>query len=277
LVGKSKKYFHSEDLSGRRKYRSVFGKEIDFALRMQDIRSLLIYPLKETKLQTEGDAGENILGCIVIGRRGRNSFSETERNLAGIMSQEAAKAISNSLTYLKIKELAIKDGLTGLYNHRHFQEMLSHALARSDRFPEKVSLLLIDVDNLKQINDTHGHKAGDMVLASVGLAISESLRRIDTSARYGGDEFTIILPNTGEKGARTVAEKIRQKVERIALKFRGEELKVTLSLGIAVYPQNASNKDSLIEKADRALYEAKRLGRNRIVYYEDIFSEEQVS
>lgn len=275
LVIETKKYFYSEDLSAREKHRSVLGKEIDFACGIKDIKSILIYVLKEPK--TQPDEEENILGCIVIGRKTKKVFNEGERSLAEIMSQEAAKAISNSLSYLKIKELAITDGLTGLYNYRYFHERLSEALARSDRFPENVSLILVDVDKFKQLNDTHGHQAGDMILKSLAQAISGELRRIDILARYGGDEFAIILPHTNEKGAKKVAEKIRQKVENISLKFKGQEIRVTITVGISTYTENSSTKDSLIEKADRALYEAKRLGRNRVVHYGDIFLKEVVS
>ncbi len=277
LVVETKRYFYSEDFSAREKYRSVLGKEIDFACGIKDIKSILIYLLTEPK--TQEDEEENILGCIIIGRKTKRVFNEGERSLAEIMSQEAAKAISNSLAYIKIKELAITDGLTGLYNYRYFHERLSEALARSKRFPENVSLILVDVDKFKQLNDTYGHQVGDMVLKSLAQAISEELRRIDILARYGGDEFAIILPHTSENGAKRVAEKIRQRTEGMLLRFKGQEIRVTLTMGISTYAENSSTstEDSLIEKADRALYEAKRLGRNRVIHYGDILLKEVVS
>src|SRR3990172_8967422 len=161
LVSESQKYFYSEDLSAREKYRSVFGKEIDFAWGINKIKSIFIYPLKETKSSILQE-NENTIGCIIIGRKTEKAFSEEGRNLIEIMCQEAANSISNSLTYNRAKELAIRDSLTGLYNHRYFQERLDHEIARSDRFLEKLSLILIDVDNLKLLNDKYGHQAGDL-------------------------------------------------------------------------------------------------------------------
>jgi len=272
LVSESQKYFHSEDLSAREKYRSVFGKEIDFAWGINKIKSIFIYPLKETKSSILQE-NENTIGCIIIGRKTEKAFSEEGRNLIEIMCQEAANSISNSLTYNRAKELAIRDSLTGLYNHRYFQERLDHEIARSDRFLEKLSLILIDVDNLKLLNDKYGHQAGDLILISIAQLISSSLRDIDMVARYGGDEFAILLLHTNEKGSKVIGERLKHKVEKTALKFKGKELSVTVSLGIATYPENASSKAALIEKADCALYEAKRLGKNRTLHYEDIAEE----
>ncbi|MCI0455121.1 MAG: diguanylate cyclase, partial [Candidatus Dadabacteria bacterium] len=272
LVSETQKYFYSDDLSAREKYRTVFGREIDFAWGINKIKSIFIYPLKEptTPINQEG---ENTIGCIIMGRKGDKAFTKEERSLIETMSKEAANSISNSLTYLRAKELSIRDGLTGLYNRRYFQERLAQEIARADRFPEKLSLVLMDVDNFKHINDTYGHEAGDLILISLAQLISESLRRIDIAARYGGDEFAILLLHTNEKGSKTLGEKIKHKVEQSQLKFEGRELSVTVSLGIATSPETEPTMDDLIQRADRALYQAKRLGKNRTLHYVDIAEE----
>jgi GGDEF domain-containing protein len=199
FVAESGKHFHFDDISARSQYRSVFGKEIDFALGIKNIKSVLIYPFHETFQDIE-NVDQVVLGCVVIGRRTKNPFNAGEISLAKIICRESAKSMTSSLNFQKVKELAIRDGLTGLYNHRHFQEMLSYTIVHSDRYSAQASLLMIDVDDLKVINDTYGHQAGDTVLSSIGNVLSETLRKVDIPARYGGDEFAVILPNTNKRG-----------------------------------------------------------------------------
>jgi len=158
-----------------------------------------------------------------------------------------------------------EDGLTGVYNHRYFQEQLRHELSRARRYKRDLSLLLLDLDRFKQFNDRLGHRSGDSLLKEVSRFFENSKREPDTVARYGGDEFTLILPETSREEALAFARRLRADFE--AVHFGGQtedELKITISIGVASYPGDAESAEELIEIADQALYRAKRAGRNCI-------------
>lgn len=166
-----------------------------------------------------------------------------------------------------LREMAIRDGLTGLFNHRHFKAIMKRELARVVRYERPLSLIMLDVDHFKNYNDTHGHPAGDEVLKTLADIISTRLRVVDCPARYGGEEFVVLLPETDITGGRTVAEDIRAKVEDYPFKGRESQPlgKVTVSLGVAEFNADPSELSSLLERADEALYRAKNEGRNRVV------------
>ena len=183
----------------------------------------------------------------------------------------------------KLRELSTQlemradtDGLTGLYNHRHFQGHLERELARALRYNEPISLLLVDLDFFKSVNDRYGHQTGDEVLRKVSTIFGEVLRNVDYAARYGGEEFVAILPGTDAAGALTTAERLRKAAEDLKIDSGDGKtnVKVTLSCGVADYPSCATERKSLIAAADSALLFAKRKGRNRVVFFRDIAGSE---
>ena len=167
---------------------------------------------------------------------------------------------------LTLKELTIRDGLTGLYNHRHFQETLAVEILRSKRHAKTFSLVFLDVDFFKQYNDTHGHLHGDAVLVALSKLLIAGLRKTDVAVRYGGEEFVLLLPETSKENAFALAGTIREKIA--AHPFPGRETqpqgKVTVSMGIAAFPEDGSDSSTLLHRADEALYQAKNGGRNRV-------------
>ncbi len=167
---------------------------------------------------------------------------------------------------LTLKELTIRDGLTGLYNHRHFQETLAVEILRSKRHAKTFSLVFLDVDFFKQYNDTHGHLHGDAVLVALSKLLIAGLRKSDVAVRYGGEEFVLLLPETSKENAFALAGTIREKIA--AHPFPGRETqpqgKVTVSMGIAAFPEDGSDSSTLLHRADEALYQAKNGGRNKV-------------
>ncbi len=168
------------------------------------------------------------------------------------------------------KELSRRDGLTDLYNHRFFHQILETEISRAARYERSVNLLMIDIDTFKHFNDTHGHPAGDKALKQMGHTLQRASRSCDYVARYGGEEFAIIVPEISGDAALRMAERICTLVDET--EFEGEEVlplgRLTISIGVATFPVHASSKSTLIEAADRALYKAKAAGRNRVMVYE---------
>lgn len=167
-----------------------------------------------------------------------------------------------------LEELATHDALTGLYNRREFDLRLSRELARSRRFDQPVSLIMLDIDHFKLINDTYGHPAGDEALCRLTRLVEQEIRQVDTAARLGGEELAIILPQTDQAGAVQVAERIRLRISR-RIRFTDCDISMplTVSIGIAVFPQDATSEEALSVAADQALYRAKREGRDRVACF----------
>jgi diguanylate cyclase (GGDEF)-like protein len=185
---------------------------------------------------------------------------------ADVMRQEGANLTD---TFQTLNLLAIKDGLTGIYNHRYLQERLSLEMEVADRRQTPLTCLMIDLDDFKSVNDRFGHPFGDTVLIGIARIIRESIRHIDTAGRYGGEEFLILMPQTPLDVAEVIAERIRTAVEKHVFTAKENCVKVTLSIGIATYPMpglNAEDKGSFLKAVDEALYHAKRSGKNRVFY-----------
>ena len=168
----------------------------------------------------------------------------------------------------QLRELANRDGLTGLYNHRYFHEQLSKDFLRAKRYHESLSCILLDIDYFKKFNDTYGHQTGDIVLSTLGQVIRDSIRDSDFAARYGGEEFALVLYHADRPTAVNVAERLRQMVEHCEVRDKDHVLHVTISLGVATFPhEQISNPKQIVECADKALYKAKENGRNRVEYF----------
>ena len=205
------------------------------------------------------------LGVIYFYRSDRDTFTPAEIELLTAFASLAAQAIENARLYAQSQEQARTDALTGLDNQREFRRRLGEEIERARRYGRPVSLLMLDIDRFKTVNDTHGHPVGDEVLRVIAAQIRAAVRPTDYAARYGGEEFAVILPETANAGAVTAAEHVRAAVAGAAIPVApGQALNITVSIGAATFPEDADAEAGLIAAADRALYSAKQSGRNRV-------------
>jgi diguanylate cyclase (GGDEF)-like protein len=227
------------------------------ATPMAGFGSLLILPLMIKQ--------EEPIGTLIVAGRVPGLFSKERQNILEVIGAQIATKIDLGRAHEKVYQLATTDGLTGLANHRTFQSALTNMTDRAHRMGSQIALLLCDIDHFKKVNDTYGHPFGDEALRAVAKVLRDSVRTIDLAARYGGEEFTIILENTGCKGALLLAERIRSQIETLRLCCGTTPVPLTMSLGIAIFPEHSSDTTSLIAKADQALYAAKENGRNQVL------------
>ena len=220
------------------------------------IRSLMSVPLT---------IASKAIGILRLDSVHSGYFQAENIRLLSTIADLGAVAIENAQLYEKIEDLAIRDSLTGLFLRRHFMERLTLEMSRELRHEGKLSFLMIDLDHFKKYNDTYGHMAGDIVLKTLALMLSDMFGQPGNMiCRYGGEEFAVFLPDCSKERAVELSEQFRKKIENQAIVLRREKTGITTSIGVACFPDDARVKDDLIEKADMALYKAKKKGRNRV-------------
>jgi diguanylate cyclase (GGDEF)-like protein len=213
------------------------------------------------------EAGDRVLAIVSVAR-GDRPFAQGERELFAYLTSQAAVSVENVDLHETVQRQAVTDELTGLFNHRRFQEVMAAEVERARRYDAEMGLIMLDIDNFKRVNDTYGHMQGDMVLREVARVLRQSAREIDEPARYGGEEMAVALPQTDLDGAYRFAERVRQRIEELELPLLDGDgiLRVTASFGAASLSSAAqSDKEGLVAAADAALYRAKRSGKNRTV------------
>lgn len=225
----------------------------------EGIRSLISVPLI---FQDE------IVGVLYLDDFVPREFDRSRLELLSILASFAALAIHNARLHNKTKLMAITDFLTGLYNHRYFQQIFNQELGRSRRYNKQMSLVILDIDDFKKFNDSYGHAVGDKVLVAIGEIIAASLRKVDYAFRYGGEEFVLILPETPLDKAVLVADRLRERISDEAYCSAGEPgiNRITVSVGVACFPDDGTSREDLFSLMDKHLYKAKALGKNTVCH-----------
>jgi diguanylate cyclase (GGDEF)-like protein len=240
------------DVSKDERFCGQIDKSVGF-----ETTSIVCVPLK---------TNDRTLGVIqLINALGKGQFNDQDLRILSTIADFTAIAIDNARLLERVQELTITDDLTGLYNSRHFQELLDYEIERACRLNTKLSLVFIDLDHFKQVNDTYGHLTGSRLLSEIGKTIGENMRQVNHAARYGGDEFVLLLPGAGNDSALGMIRNLQESFSRgNYVSDCGQPIKVTASIGLATYPSNAPNKQELVRLADLAMYDVKKSTRDGV-------------
>ena len=228
----------------------------DYLPMTKNTRSVMIVPMV---------AHKRVRGLLVAESSTVGYYKERDLQLLSAVSRSAALAFENSELHKKMEAMTVKDELTGAFNYRYFVQKLEEEKRRASRYQLPLSLIMVDIDWFKKLNDTYGHESGNIVLKELSRIIKKSIRDVDIFARYGGEEFAVILPQTPQYDANIIGERIRTNVERHTFMIeKGEKVNLTVSVGLSSYPENGYSQEELVSLADKALYKAKGEGRNLV-------------
>ncbi|MBL8600989.1 MAG: diguanylate cyclase [Myxococcales bacterium] len=228
----------------------VFTREV----HLRTMHSVLVLPLV---------ARDTVLGTLTLAAERRGAFGESARQLLGVLAAHASVALANAAAVRHLEALATTDPMTGHLNKRSMETEFDKRVRAAERFERPLAVIVLDIDKFKSVNDTYGHALGDVVIKGLGAVLSRCRRETDAVARFGGEEFVIVCEETDTRGAWQLAERIREELQRQTFATEMGPLRVTCSLGISAYPTDGSDRQTLFERADQALYKAKQGGRNQ--------------
>jgi diguanylate cyclase (GGDEF)-like protein len=229
--------------------------------KLPELRSVLVLPLV---------VREDAIGTLAVAAKRTEAFPDSIRPTLQVLANQLALSLSNARAMKRLEEMATTDGLTGCLNKRAFLEELESKMRSAERFERKLSLLVTDIDHFKSVNDTYGHATGDVVIRGLGEVLQRMKRETDRVARFGGEEFCVLCEETDAEGAMHLAERVREELAKTVFPTELGKLSVTCSIGVATYPRDAKSAKELFEITDKALYAAKRGGRNRVSSSKDI-------
>ena len=226
--------------------------------RLDGLQSMLVLPLI---------AQDEVLGTLVVGHREPSRYTNDRREMLEVISHQVAVSLLNANLYARMEHMATRDALTGLPNRRTFLNRIEEAEARHRRSGGSFGVLLTDIDHFKSVNDTYGHSVGDEVLRQVSATFRECLRETDLPARWGGEEFIVLLEETDLEGCMVLADRLRQAVSELTFQSEQGPFQCTISMGVGMWPGDHEDLEELIDLADQALYHSKEHGRDRVTAY----------